>query len=135
MKTKRLYYLLGLAVSVLIVWMVSDTFTQPGVSDLSMEFVEKAKYRNENNTGPIKRVYAVAVTDTLWAEMEKYGRLMPHTKYGNTQVYFFLGEMNTPLKVEEAMPYFEKQFEEHCVGRFEKKAMGEEGFKKYPFGR
>jgi len=133
MKTKRLYYLLGLLVLVLIIWMVSDTFTQPGASDLSMDFVEVGKYRNENNTGPIKRIYAVAVSDTLWGEMEKYGKLMPHTKYGNTQVFFFLDKNQTPSKISGEEPHFEQNFRKYCIAKFEKKAMGEESFRRYPF--
>lgn len=133
MKTKRLYYLLGMLVSVLIIWMVSDTFTQPGVGDLTMEFVEVGKYRNENNTGPVKRVYTVTVSDTLWQEMERYGHLMPHTKYGNTQVYFFDSKEHTPKNIKPEEPYFDHSFEKYCVGKFEKKAMGEESFWKHPF--
>ncbi|QDH77511.1 hypothetical protein FKX85_00020 [Echinicola soli] len=131
--TKRLYYLLGMLVLLLLVWMVSDTFTQPGVDDLKMDFNEVATYRNENNTGPIKRVYAVVVSDTLWHEMEQYGKLMPHTKYGNTQVYFFTNKEQAPVKLNAQKPHFDERFNQYCIGRFEKKAMGEEGFRKYPF--
>ncbi|AWW29813.1 hypothetical protein DN752_06590 [Echinicola strongylocentroti] len=131
--TKKLYYLIGILVLVLLVWMVNDTFTQPGVDDLEMEFQEVAVYRNENNTGPIKRIYAVVVSDTLWHEMEQYGKLMPHTKYGNTQVYFFEDIANAPEKINAQSPYFDASLNPFCIGKYEKKAMGEEHFSKYPF--
>ncbi|AGA76308.1 hypothetical protein [Echinicola vietnamensis] len=131
--TKRLYYLIGLVVLALLVWMMRDTFTQPGTDDLKMDFREVAAYRNENNTGPIKRVYAVVVSDSLWHEMEQYGKFMPHTKYGNTQVYFFTDEAHAPKKLNAEEPYFEESLYEYCIGRYEKKAMGQEGFVKYPF--
>lgn len=135
MKTKRLYYLIGVLVLVLIGWMVSDTLSQPGVDDLETDFQEMAFYRNENNTGPIRRIYVVTVSNTAWNEMEKYGKLMPHTKYGNTQVYFFLDADDAPKSVDPQPPHFDQSFERYCIARFEKKAMGEESFVKYPFRR
>ncbi|UCS93469.1 hypothetical protein KZP23_00020 [Echinicola marina] len=133
MKTKQLFYLISLAVLGLLVWISVETFMQPGIKDLKMDFTEISKFRNLNNTGPIKRVYLVTVSDTLWQEMEKYGEMMPHTKYGNTQVYFFSAKGKYPKKVSGTMPYFDSKYNAYCLGKFEKKAMGEEGFVKYPF--
>ncbi|WP_200974137.1 hypothetical protein [Echinicola sp. 20G] len=133
MKTKRLFYFIGILVMAMVIWMVSDTISQPGVKDLKMDFIEVAFYRNENNTGPIKRIYAVTVEDTIWSEMRKYGELMPHTKYGNTQVFFFLSSQESPEKLRSEPPYFDVRFDKYCVGKFEKKPMGEESFSKYPF--
>ncbi len=98
-----------------------------------MDFKEISKYRNPNNTGPIKRVYVVTVSDTLWQEMETYGKMMPHTKYGNTKVYFFSDKEGYPQKVVGTEPYFDFKYNDDCLGKFEKKAMGEEGFIRYPF--
>ncbi|WP_215226027.1 hypothetical protein [Echinicola shivajiensis] len=133
MKTKQLFYLIGLIVIGVLSWIMADTFMQPSIKDLKMDFNEVSKFRNPNNTGPIKRVYIVTVSDTLWQEMEKYGKMMPHTKYGNTQVYFFSEKGEYPQKVEGAEPYFKTEYNSYCLGKFEKRAMGEEGFVKYPF--
>ena len=84
MKTKYLIGVLILFVIVVMIWIGFDTFTQPGVSDLDGQYTEVAHYRNENNTGPVIRIFAVYTPDSLWADMEAYGNFMPHTKYGNT---------------------------------------------------
>lgn len=133
MPSKYLFYAIILVISLIVFWIVSDTLTQPGVGDLKGEFIEMAKYRNENNTGPVIRVYAVLVSDTLWNEMKAYGDFMPHTKYGNTKVYFFLEKENTPERLRSTEPYFDGNFQNNCVAQFEKTAMGETRFKKYPF--
>jgi hypothetical protein len=85
---KPKYLALG-AVALLLGWFVYDSLSQPTGQDLPGNFQEVATYRNENNMGPIVRVFAVTVADTLWTEMRQYGDLMPYTKYGNTKVYFF----------------------------------------------
>ena len=117
----------------IVFWIVSDTLTQPGVADLKGEFIEMSKYRNENNTGPVIRIYAVFASDTLWNEMKAYGDFMPHTKYGNTKVFYFIDKENTPNKLGASEPYFDSQFQKYCVGQYEKTAMGETRFKKFPF--
>ena len=70
--------------------MVYDSFSQRGMKDLKGNFKEVNFYRNEQNTGPVVRIYTVTIADTIWDEMETYGDYMPYTKYGNTKVYYFL---------------------------------------------
>ncbi|MEH0156759.1 hypothetical protein V6R21_21695 [Limibacter armeniacum] len=116
----------------LMAYFTWTTFSQPGVSDLEGDFKEDAFLRNENNTGPVVRVYAVSVSDTLWAAMEQYGKMMPHNKYGNTKVYFFeKGEAPNDLKLED--DNFDRVYQASCLARFEKDAMGKEVFTRYPF--
>jgi len=129
--TKIIYYSITAVVVALLFWMGAATFSQPSVADLEGEFKEVASYRNENNTGPITRIYAVQAADTLWQEMEAYGAFMPHTKYGNTKVFFFAGE--APDEVVPTQPYFDRNYESNCMAVFEKSAMGEVKFKRYPF--
>lgn len=133
MSSKYLFYAIILIISLIIFWIISDSLTQPGVKDLKGEFIEMAKYRNENNTGPVIRVYAVYSADTLWEEMKKYGDFMPHTKYGNTKVFYFLDKSATPGVIKSTEPYFEIKFQNNCVAQYEKTAMGETRFKKFPF--
>ncbi|MBS9524937.1 hypothetical protein KI659_13035 [Litoribacter alkaliphilus] len=133
MKTKSIFYILILVVGGVVLWIAKDTFTQPGVQDLRGDYKEVAMYRNENNTGPIVRVYAVATSDTLWNEMEDYGNFMPHTKYGNTKVFFFNATENYPSELAPAAPYFPEEYQQACIGMYEKSAMGEVSLKRYPF--
>ncbi|WP_143961921.1 hypothetical protein [Litoribacter populi] len=133
MKTQSIFYIIVLVVGAVIIWIAKDTFTQPGVQDLHADYKEVAMYRNENNTGPIVRVYAVATSDSLWNEMEDYGNFMPHTKYGNTKVFFFKQSEEYPSEVAPTEPYFSEVYQDNCIGMYEKSAMGEVNLKRYPF--
>ncbi len=128
----KIQHIIALLVIGLAAWFVVDATTQPGVQDLEGNPVEVAFVRNENNTGPIKRIYAVQMDDTLWQEMQKYGSYMPHNKYGNTQVYFFLKSRDMPQTLTLENP-IQEQFRPYCLARFEKDAMGNENFTKHPF--
>ena len=133
MKSKYLPYGIVLFVAVLIVWIGMDTFTQPGISDLKGDYTETGKYRNENNTGPVIRIYAVYAADTLWEDMEAYGNFMPHTKYGVTRVFFFSDPNYSPKEILPDPPYFDPEFEEYCLAEYIKSPMGEVSMNKYPF--
>ncbi|MCP2042258.1 hypothetical protein [Pontibacter sp. HSC-36F09] len=128
------YILLSLSAA-LIIYFIYDSFSLPSVDDLKGDFKEVAFYRNENNTGPIVRIYAVTLADTLWQEMEAYGNYMPHTKYGTTRVYFFLNNQPAPDQVQPGQPNFPSQFEPHTLARYEKDAMGQISFVRHPFSR
>ncbi|MCC9137895.1 hypothetical protein [Pontibacter silvestris] len=133
MSGKTLKYTLTAIAAVLIVWFIYDSFSQPGPQDLKGNFKEVAFYRNENNTGPIIRVYAVTVADTLWQEMQQYGGYMPHTKYGNTKVYFFSKNAPAPKEVYPNQDSFDQQYQQYCLAKYEKDVMSQTSFMKYPF--
>lgn len=133
MSTRNVFYALILVVAAIMIWIISETVTQPGISDLEGEFEELAFYRNENNTGPIVRIYAVYASDTIWDQMKSYGEFMPHTKYGNTRVYFFNSKKNAPNALRSNEPNFDEVYNSSCIGFYEKSSMGQERFVKYPF--
>jgi len=135
MSNRFVFYALILAVVVIITWIISDTFNQPSVIDLEGEFVETAFYRNENNTGPVIRIYAVYNPDTSWNVLKAYGEYMPHTKYGNTKVYFFNNLSQSPSQLSPSAPHFDEAMQGYCTGLYEKSAMGQESFVKFPFRR
>ncbi|WP_299985100.1 hypothetical protein [uncultured Pontibacter sp.] len=135
MSSKSIKYLLLAITAVLVIYFIYDSFSQPSVDDLDGDFKEAAFYRNENNTGPIVRIYAVTVADTLWQEMEQYGNYMPHTKYGTTRVYFFLNSQPTPDQVQPGQQNFDPQFAPYTLARYEKDAMGQVSFVRHPFSR
>jgi hypothetical protein len=120
-----------LGVLVLVVgYIVYDTTSIPGVQSLAGNFEEVAFYRNENNTGPIIRIYAVTVEDTLWEEMQQYGEFMPHTKYGSTKVYFFRASNPAPTEVFPGQENFDARYSSHLLAQYEKDAMGQVSFRK-----
>ncbi|MBA9079621.1 hypothetical protein [Rufibacter quisquiliarum] len=133
MSGKKLKYVLGAVFIGLVLWFIKDAFTQPGVQDLQGGFEEVALYRNENNTGPIQRIYAVTVADTQRAQLQQYGDYMPHTKYGSTKVYFFLKGEPAPVKVFPGEQNFDAQFQKNCLAVYEKDAMGQMRLVKWPF--
>lgn len=135
MSSKYIFYILAATVFVLVIWIMRETFTQPSAKDLPTAFEETAFYRNENNTGPVIRVYAVVAADTTWQDLEAYAKMMPHTKYGNTKVFFFIDKGKSPSTVTPQEPYFDSSLRQFCVARYEKSSMGTETFTRYPFGR
>ena len=127
-------YLLGLPIAALLLWFIVDAVSQPGVADLTAGFDEVAKLCNENNTGPILRVYAVTVADTTqWEQMQQYGAYMPYTKYGNTRVYFFAQNGPAPRTVQPGPQPFSPTLQRACLASYEKDLMGNVSFKKHPF--
>ena len=113
-----------LAVLLALGYVVYDAVSLPAAGDLKGGFRELAFYRNENNTGPVVRVYAVAVKDPSEEEMRQYGDLMPYTKYGTTRVFFFRADGPLPSAVAGEEPYFDRSLEPHCIARYGRDAMG-----------
>lgn len=112
---------------------VFNMISQPGTKDLKGNFKEQAFVRNEQNDGPILRIYAVSLSEPYWEEMEHFGNFMPHNKYGNTKVYFFLQNGPVPNQLKLGSTPFDTQYQENCVGVYEKDGMGVITLKKYPF--
>lgn len=133
MNAKSVFYLLAILVAAIMVWIVVDTVSQPGEEGLMQRYEETGFYRNENNTGPVIRVYAVYASDTLWADMQAFGDLKPHTKYGNTTVFFFADKKEAPEMLQGTEPYFDQAKQAFCLAKYEKTAMGEVRFTKFPF--
>ncbi|MBC7745355.1 MAG: hypothetical protein H7096_09660 [Flavobacterium sp.] len=126
----KLKYLVLIVLVAGIIWMLKDSFFQPGVKDLSGNFEEIAFNRNENNTGPVNRIYAVSVADTLFKEMIAYGNLQPHTKYGTTKVYFFRNRTLSPKSINVTEPHFNLRYNADCIGVYTKNGMSEISFAK-----
>ncbi|EOR92784.1 hypothetical protein ADIARSV_4066 [Arcticibacter svalbardensis MN12-7] len=132
MNKKRNYIIFFLVVAGLI-YMMKDAFWQPGPQDLKGKFKELGFTRNENNTGPILRLYSVSLQDTLWNEMETYGNYMPHTKYGVTKVFFFLEGTTAPSEISLETQKPDAQYLNNCVGMYEKDANSQVHLTRFPF--
>ena len=132
MTINRKYFLLTLSAAILL-YIIYESLSQPSGKDLRGDFKELAFYRNEQNTGPVLRIYTVSVSDTFWKEMEIYGDQMPHNKYGNTKVYYFLKHKPAPASLSTVDGSFDSQYQQHCIARYEKGAMSQTVLVKYPF--
>ncbi|CAG5007698.1 hypothetical protein DYBT9275_04106 [Dyadobacter sp. CECT 9275] len=130
-KKNRKY--LFLAFLILIGYIVYDTASLPSINDLKSGFTEVAAYRNKNNTGPIIRIYAVSVKEHFPDEIQKYGDLMPHTKYGETTVYFFQAQGEIPKNLTPGNVNFDTKYNANCIARYRKDAMGQVSVVKKPF--
>lgn len=128
-KPVRLAVILGFLA--LVAWFFWDAFSQPGVQDLRGGFEEVAFYRNENNTGPIQRIYAITVAEPENAEMEAYGYYMPYTKYGTTKVYFFKKGSPVPKVLVPGEHNFPESFQPYVLAIYEKDAMSQVSFRKF----
>ncbi|WP_316830186.1 hypothetical protein [Pedobacter aquatilis] len=132
MNKKIFSYTLTIGILVLVGFIVKGTFNQPGIDEMKAGFKEIAKFRNANNTGPVQRIYIVTVKDSVWKEMEDYGNLMPHTKYGNTKVYYFMANSNVPTAIQPGEVNFDPSFNKFCIALYEKSAMSQVAFNKNP---
>jgi hypothetical protein len=131
MKNKKTYILLAaLAIIAVMIW---NMLTTPGINELKGNFKEVAFIRNEQNTGPVLRMYAVTVQGEPWKEMEQYGNYMPHTKYGTTRIYFFSADKAYPSTLVLGDYSIPREMEENCIAIYEKDGMSQVTFKKYPF--
>lgn len=123
---------IGLILGIVLLLVARDLLLQ-GQASFETNFVEILSYRNPNNTGPVHRIYVVSVSEENWDEMLQYGSRSPHSKYGMTTLYFFHKNDPLPTKINPIDPHFEANFEQHCLARYQKQAMGQETFEKYPF--
>jgi hypothetical protein len=133
MKSKRL--LIGFLIVIAMATILWNVLSQPGVADLKGNFKQVAFSRSIQNSGPVIRVYAVTLSDTLWKQMSEYGDYMPYNKYGNTKVYFFLNTAPYPKQVSLGDVNFDSKFNGYCVGFYQKDVMSQVRLKKLPFAK
>jgi hypothetical protein len=113
---------------VVLFQIVNSSVSEPGLERFEGKYEELDFYRNENNTGPVLRVYAVRVLDEDPAWMKEFAESQPHTKYGRTLVFFFSEKLVQPVKLSPTQPHFPAQYREFLLAEFEKTPMGESRF-------
>lgn len=94
------------------------------------KYSELAKYRNENNTGPIVRILAVKALDPDPNWMREFGDAQPHTKYGKTIVFFLSEDVGQKIELSPKEPYIDQSLESFVLYTYQKAPMGEVGFTK-----
>lgn len=133
MKNRKTTIIITIVTIFLIGLMLKSTFFQPSANDLKAGITEVAKYRNENNTGPVQYIFIATVKDTLWADLETYGNYKPHHKGGNTKIYYFMEGTKLPLEPGPGKINFDPAFNAGCIALYEKSAMGNVSLKRHPF--
>lgn len=109
----------------LVLMIVKESFFQPGIERFEGKYKELSSYRNENNTGPVVRVYAVKALDKNRDWMREYGDAMPHTKYGRTVVFYFSNEIDQEIILSPTDPYFKKGMQPYVLATYQKGPMGD----------
>lgn len=111
---------------VLMIQIIRSSFSNPGLERYANDFKELGFYRNENNTGPVLRIYAIQAKDPSSLEyMREFADAQPHTKYGRTLVFFFTDGIPEKVELSAKEPYFPSEYEPFLVAKFEKTPMGE----------
>lgn len=121
-------YLIGAAVGILLYQIINSTLSQPGLDRFEGKYEELDFYRNENNTGPVLRVYAIRVLDEDRTWMKEFAEAQPHTKYGKTLVFFFSEKLTQQIELSPTEPFFSPELREFLLAEFEKTPMGESRF-------
>ncbi len=105
---------------------VKESFSGKGVADYQDKFEEIGYFRNENNTGPILRVYAFRTKEQDPEVLKSFADLLPHTKYGRTLVFFVAETWKEPVVLSPESPYFPELLRSHLFAKYEKTPMGEQ---------
>ncbi|PZX50461.1 hypothetical protein LV84_04024 [Algoriphagus ratkowskyi] len=126
--SKFIYYILvGFAIAI-VIWIAKESFSQPGIARFEGKYEELSTFRNENNTGPVIRIYAIKALDDSKDWMREYGDAMPHTKYGRTVVFFFSNEVDLEIDLSLKAPYFIESLQPHVLATYQKSPMGDVSF-------
>ncbi|MFC3415559.1 hypothetical protein [Algoriphagus hitonicola] len=129
MKTNRIiFFVFAISVTALIAYITVESFSGRNLNQFEGKLEEMDFYRNENNTGPVLRIYAVKVYEADQEMMQEYAKLMPHTKYGRTMVFFFSDKIEEQVKVGPKEPYFDPVHNPFLLASFLKTPMSEERF-------
>ena len=129
MKTSKIiFWIIAIIVAGLVVYISMDSLSQPGIERFEGKYKELSSFRNENNTGPVVRVYAVKALDSSKDWMREYGDAMQHTKYGRTVVFFFKDEIDQEIKLSPTEPYFPEGMRPYIIATYQKSPMGDVSF-------
>lgn len=112
----------------LVAYFIMISFSQPGLERFDGKYRELSTFRNENNTGPVVRVYAVKALDNSTDWMREYGDAMPHSKYGRTVVFFFSDEIDQEIELAPTEPYFTIEMQPYVLATYQKSPMGDVSF-------
>jgi hypothetical protein len=105
---------------------VKESFSEQGIAAYQDQFEEVGYYRNENNTGPVLRIYAYRTQVEDPEVLKSFADLLPHTKYGRTLVFFVNESVKAPVVLSPESPYFPASLSPSIFAKYEKTPMGEQ---------
>lgn len=125
-KPSILIIILGFAVVLVLGLIVSESFSEQGIAAYQDQFEEVGFFRNENNTGPVLRIYVFRTQVADPEVLKTFADLLPHTKYGRTLAFFVNESVQGPVKLSPERPYFSTSLNSAVFAKYEKTPMGEQ---------
>ena len=107
---------------------MTESFSEQGIAAYQDQFEEVGYFRNENNTGPVLRIYAYQTQVEDPEVLKSFADLLPHTKYGRTLVFFVNEPVKAPVALSPESPYFPTSLSPSIFAKYEKTPMGEQQF-------
>ncbi len=107
-KRSRKIWFIALALVLVLVYAVWDSYKESGIETLPGEFEEVAFVRNDQNKGGITRIYAVSVGDIEKADYNACADLFPINDFNSiTKVYFFDKDSPYPTALDIEPPHYD----------------------------
>jgi hypothetical protein len=125
-RPSALVIILGIAVLLVVGLIVIESFSEQGIAAYQDQFEEIGYYRNENNTGPVLRIYAYQTQVEDSEVLKSFANLLPHTKYGRTLVFFGNEPVKVPVVLSPESPHFPASLSPSIFAKYEKTPMGEQ---------
>ena len=125
-RPSALVIILGIAVLLVVGLIVIESFSEQGIAAYQDQFEEIGYYRNENNTGPVLRIYAYQTQVEDSEVLKSFANLLPHTKYGRTLVFFVNEPVKAPVVLSPESPHFPASLSPSIFAKYEKTPMGEQ---------
>ena len=127
-RPSTLIILLGITVLIVLGVIVTESFSEQGIAAYQDQFEEVGYYRNENNTGPVLRIYVYQTQVEDQEVLKSFADLLPHTKYGRTLVFFVHESVKAPVVLSPESPHFPASISPSIFAKYEKTPMGEQQF-------
>lgn len=125
-RPSTLIILLGITVLIVLGVIVTESFSEQGIAAYQDQFEEVGYYRNENNTGPVLRIYVYQTQVEDQEVLKSFADLLPHTKYGRTLVFFVHESVKAPVALSPESPHFPASMSPSIFAKYEKTPMGEQ---------
>ncbi|MBM3426362.1 MAG: hypothetical protein FJX97_05160 [Bacteroidetes bacterium] len=125
-RPSTLVILLAITVFMVLGVIVTESFSEQGIAAYQDQFEEVGYFRNENNTGPVLRIYAFRTQVENPEVLKSFADLLPHTKYGRTLVFFVNEPVKAPVVLSPESPHFPASLSPSVFAKYEKTPMGEQ---------
>lgn len=107
---------------------MKESFSEQGIAAYQDQYEKIGYFRNENNTGPVLRIYVFRTKVKDPSKLKSFADLLPHTKYGRTLVFFMNESVKDSVELTPTSPYFPQSLNPFLFAEYEKTPMGEQQF-------